>query len=94
VIAEPVTVSHRFSRTDLSPRTLQCLLARGLVDSRFGVAYGNYTDAALLQAPFSGVDPLLFMFTGALGEERRVITATWSTRPTAQASGTSSSLSS
>ena len=44
--------------------------ARGLVDSRFDVAYGNYTDAALLEAAFSGVDTLLFISTSALGEER------------------------
>jgi NAD(P)H dehydrogenase (quinone) len=44
--------------------------ARDLVDSRFDVAYGNYTDAALLEAAFSGVDTLLFISTSALGEER------------------------
>jgi NAD(P)H dehydrogenase (quinone) len=44
--------------------------ARDLVDSRFDVAYGNYTDAALLEAAFSGVDQLLFISTSALGEER------------------------
>ena len=44
--------------------------ARDLVDSRFDVAYGNYTDAALLEAAFSGVDKLLFISTSALGEER------------------------
>jgi NAD(P)H dehydrogenase (quinone) len=40
------------------------------VDSNFDVAYGNYTDAALLEAAFSGVDKLLFISTSALGEER------------------------
>jgi NAD(P)H dehydrogenase (quinone) len=44
--------------------------ARDLVDSKFDVAYGNYTDAALLEAAFSGVDKLLFISTSALGEER------------------------
>jgi NAD(P)H dehydrogenase (quinone) len=44
--------------------------AHDLVDSRFDVAYGNYTDAALLEAAFSGVDKLLFISTSALGEER------------------------
>jgi NAD(P)H dehydrogenase (quinone) len=37
---------------------------------RFDVAYGNYTDAALLKGAFSGVDKLLFISTSALGEER------------------------
>ncbi|MEJ0006676.1 MAG: SDR family oxidoreductase [Steroidobacteraceae bacterium] len=44
--------------------------ARDLVDQKFDVAYGNYTDAALLEAAFSGVDRLLFISTSALGEER------------------------
>ena len=44
--------------------------ARDLVDAKFDVAYGNYTDAALLEAAFSGVDQLLFISTSALGEER------------------------
>jgi NAD(P)H dehydrogenase (quinone) len=44
--------------------------AHDLVDRRFDVAYGNYTDAALLEAAFSGVDQLLFISTSALGEER------------------------
>jgi NAD(P)H dehydrogenase (quinone) len=44
--------------------------ARDLVDGKFDVAYGNYTDAALLQAAFSGVDKLLFISTSAVGEER------------------------
>ncbi len=44
--------------------------ARDLVDSKFDVAYGNYTDPALLEAAFSGVDKLLFISTSALGEER------------------------
>jgi NAD(P)H dehydrogenase (quinone) len=44
--------------------------AHDLVDSKFDVAYGNYTDAALLEAAFSGVDKLLFISTSALGEER------------------------
>jgi NAD(P)H dehydrogenase (quinone) len=44
--------------------------AHDLVDGRFDVAYGNYTDAALLEAAFSGVDKLLFISTSALGEER------------------------
>lgn len=44
--------------------------AHDLVDQKFDVAYGNYTDAALLEAAFSGVDKLLFISTSALGEER------------------------
>ena len=44
--------------------------AHDLVDQKFDVAYGNYTDAALLEAAFSGVDQLLFISTSALGEER------------------------
>ncbi|HTC54028.1 MAG TPA: SDR family oxidoreductase [Steroidobacteraceae bacterium] len=44
--------------------------ARDLVDSKFDVAYGNYTDAALLEGAFSGIDKLLFISTSALGEER------------------------
>lgn len=44
--------------------------AHDLVDKKFDVAYGNYTDAALLEAAFSGVDTLLFISTSALGEER------------------------
>jgi NAD(P)H dehydrogenase (quinone) len=44
--------------------------AHDLVDQKFDVAYGNYTDAALLEAAFSGVDTLLFISTSALGEER------------------------
>lgn len=44
--------------------------ARDLVDSGFDVAYGNYTDAALLEAAFGGVEKLLFISTSALGEER------------------------
>ncbi len=44
--------------------------AHDLVDARFDVAYGNYTDPALLEAAFSGVDKLLFISTSALGEER------------------------
>jgi NAD(P)H dehydrogenase (quinone) len=44
--------------------------ARDLVDGKFDVAYGNYTDATLLEAAFSGVDKLLFISTSALGEER------------------------
>jgi NAD(P)H dehydrogenase (quinone) len=44
--------------------------AHDLVDRKFDVAYGNYTDAALLEAAFSGVDKLLFISTSALGEER------------------------
>jgi uncharacterized protein YbjT (DUF2867 family) len=39
--------------------------ARALVDSKFDVAHGNYTDAALLEAAFSGVDKLLFISTSA-----------------------------
>jgi NAD(P)H dehydrogenase (quinone) len=44
--------------------------AHDLVDRKFDVAYGNYTDPALLEAAFSGVDKLLFISTSALGEER------------------------
>jgi len=44
--------------------------AHDLVDAKFDVAYGNYTDAALLEAAFSGVDQLLFISTSTLGEER------------------------
>jgi NAD(P)H dehydrogenase (quinone) len=44
--------------------------ARDLVDARFDVARGNYTDPAALEAAFSGVDQLLFISTSALGEER------------------------
>jgi NAD(P)H dehydrogenase (quinone) len=59
----------------LQPETIRPIVrdlakARDLVDSRFDVAYGNYTDAALLEAAFSGVDKLLFISTSALGEER------------------------
>ncbi|HTB64686.1 MAG TPA: SDR family oxidoreductase [Steroidobacteraceae bacterium] len=44
--------------------------AHDLVDRKFDVAYGNYTDAALLEAAFSGIDKLLFISTSVLGEER------------------------
>lgn len=44
--------------------------AHDLVDGKFDVAYGNYTDAAVLETAFSGVDKLLFISTSALGEER------------------------
>jgi NAD(P)H dehydrogenase (quinone) len=44
--------------------------AHDLVDQKFDVAYGNYTDAALLEAAFAGVEQLLFISTSALGEER------------------------
>lgn len=44
--------------------------AHDLVDRKFDVAYGNYTDAALLEAAFGGIDKLLFISTSALGEER------------------------
>ena len=59
----------------LPPETVRPIVrdlakARDLVDSRFDVAYGNYTDAALLEAAFSGIDKLLFISTSALGEER------------------------
>ena len=52
----------------LAPETVRLIVrdlakARDLVDSRFDVAYGNYTDAALLEAAFSGVDKLLFIST-------------------------------
>jgi NAD(P)H dehydrogenase (quinone) len=61
--------------TGVQPETIRPIVrdlakARDLVDSRFDVAYGNYTDAALLEAAFSGVDKLLFISTTALGEER------------------------
>jgi NAD(P)H dehydrogenase (quinone) len=59
----------------VAPETIRPIVrdlakARDLVDSRFDVAYGNYTDAALLEAAFSGVDKLLFISTSVLGEER------------------------
>jgi NAD(P)H dehydrogenase (quinone) len=44
--------------------------AHDLVDRKFDVSYGNYTDVALLEAAFSGVDKLLFISISALGEER------------------------
>ncbi len=59
----------------LAPETIRPIVrdlakARDLVDSKFDVAYGNYTDAALLEAALSGVDTLIFISTSALGEER------------------------
>jgi len=62
-------------RRGVAPETIRPIVrdlakARDLVDSRFDVAYGNYADAALLEAAFTGVDKLLFISTSALGEER------------------------
>jgi NAD(P)H dehydrogenase (quinone) len=59
----------------VAPETIRPIVrdlakARDLVDGKFDVAYGNYIDATLLEAAFSGVDKLLFISTSALGEER------------------------
>ncbi len=59
----------------VAPETVRAIVrdlakAHDLVDAGFDVAYGNYTDAALLEAAFSGIDKLLFISTSALGEER------------------------
>lgn len=68
------TLQHLLAR-GLAPETIRPIVrdlakAHDLVDAKFDVAYGNYTDAALLEAAFSGVDKLLFISTSALGEER------------------------
>ncbi|HTY94481.1 MAG TPA: SDR family oxidoreductase [Steroidobacteraceae bacterium] len=68
------TLQHLTAR-GLAPESIRPIVrdlakAHDLVDRRFDVAYGNYTDAALLEAAFSGVEKLLFISTSALGEER------------------------
>jgi NAD(P)H dehydrogenase (quinone) len=63
-------LAHDVPAETIRPIVRDLAKAHDLVDSKFDVAYGNYTDAALLEAAFSGVDKLLFISTSALDEER------------------------
>jgi NAD(P)H dehydrogenase (quinone) len=63
-------LAHGVAAETIRPIVRDLAKAHDLVDRKFDVAYGNYTDPALLEAAFSGVDKLLFISTSALGEER------------------------